>query len=258
MATKSVLAALALAAVSTVSAQAANITWWNDPNGYAVVDIAGELVPGDTDKFIKIASDAGIQSTAPIMVTLNSPGGVPQVGITIGNLIHRYHFVTSVRPSEKCASACALIWLAGTPRTLSSTSKVGFHAVYYQDSGQISPSGNAEVGAYLYGLGFSYAAIDYFTQTPPESMDWLTPTKAKELNLQVVVLENRGYVAPPTRVAGVVTPPAATGLLCFPGSAFVQPNPNDNSIEAQAIRLFPAASQAEQRCNWILQHQRQY
>jgi hypothetical protein len=225
------------------------------------------LLPGDTDKFIKIASAAGIQSTAPIMVTLNSPGGVVGVGINIGNLIHRYHFVTSVRPSEECASACALIWLAGTPRTWSSTSYIGFHAVY-QDSGQkeISSSGNAEVGAYLYGLGFSYAAIDYFTQTPPESMDWLTATKAKELNLQVVELEKReaakspaGYAAPPVPprapVAGLALPPAGTGMPpCVPGSAFVPPNPADTSVEAQAKRLFPMASQAEQRCNYILQH----
>jgi hypothetical protein len=59
---------------------------------------------------------------------------------------------------------------------------------------------------------------------------------------------------PPRPAAGTAPPPAGTGMpLGVPGSTFVQPSPRDTSVEAQSMRLFPMASQAEARRNWITQ-----
>lgn len=62
-----------------------------------------------------------------------------------------------------CASGCALIWLAGSPRCMSSSAQIGFHAAYLMNapSGlpEVSSSANAVIGAYLNALGLPEVAI---------------------------------------------------------------------------------------------------
>jgi hypothetical protein len=91
-----------------------------------------------------------------------------------------------------CASACALMWLAGSPRGAFENSKVGFHAAYRTDGKTTieDGTGNAYVGAYLAKLGFSYNAIAYMTQAAPEEMEWLDATKAKKYNIAYTVLKS--------------------------------------------------------------------
>ena len=86
-------------------------------------------------------------------------------------------FATAVAPGTLCASACALTWLAGSPRYFDITSKLGFHAAYQVVDGKATESGvgNALVGAYLNQIGLPDNAIVYVTSAPPEGIEWLTP-----------------------------------------------------------------------------------
>src|ERR687885_212503 len=74
----------------------------------------------------------------------------------------------------RCASACALAWLGGTPRVMVQGSAVGFHAAYTVEGGQAATSGagNALIGAYLAGLGLRDRAIVYITMARPDQMTW--------------------------------------------------------------------------------------
>jgi hypothetical protein len=74
--------------------------------------------------------------------------------LNIGSAIRRMGFDTLVLSNKTCASACALIWLAGHYRWAGPKAAIGFHAIYYGD-GNISSGGNALVGAYLRDLGLS-------------------------------------------------------------------------------------------------------
>ena len=109
-------------------------------------------------------------------------------GLNIGLMIRQKKMATVV--FDTCASVCALIWLAGTPRAVFEDSNVGFHAVYNgTEDKTINSGGNALVGAYLKQLGFSYQTIFYLTQTAPEEMEWLNGDKAKKYGIAVTLLD---------------------------------------------------------------------
>jgi hypothetical protein len=97
-------------------------------------------------------------------------------------------FDTLVLDNRTCASACALIWLAGHYRWAAPKAAIGFHAIYYGD-GNVSSGGNALVGAYLRDLGLSLKAIRYLTQAPPNGMEWLSIESAYKHDIKLQVFK---------------------------------------------------------------------
>ena len=113
------------------------------------------------------------------------PGGLIADGILIGQKIRELEFATTIAADSSCESACALAWLAGNPRYMHTSSKVGFHAAYRIEDGQESGQANAIVGAYARDIGLSYPAIAFISKAPPSGMEYLTIAQAKELGIEV-------------------------------------------------------------------------
>jgi len=137
--------------------------------GKSIVQITGDMVEDDILKFKQM-----IKSLPPqTIVRLDSPGGNLLAGIEIGKAIVASGFATSV--SNICASSCALAWLAGKPRILSPSAKVGFHLAYKSNLDKTeSGAGNALVGAYVSGLGFGENIVRYITSAAPTDIQWLS------------------------------------------------------------------------------------
>ena len=87
----------------------------------AVISIEGEIAFGDERDFVNQA--LGLDSA---IVVLASPGGNTFAAIEIGKAIRLKNFVTLVDNNEQCASACALIWLAGVVRFMGPEAQLGF------------------------------------------------------------------------------------------------------------------------------------
>lgn len=176
--------------------EAADITktQLKDQNASLIV-LSGSFVQGDQQKFSEVV--AGVTKA---IVVLDSPGGNVYAAIQIGRMIKRQGFSTFIPAKTLCASACALTWLAGTPRFADDTSFIGFHAVYTLDKGvaKESGSGNALVGAYLADLGLSDLAIVYITNAPPEGVERLTRAKSEQVGIPYTAL-NASNVAKTTR-----------------------------------------------------------
>jgi hypothetical protein len=149
------------------------------------ITINGELVKGDYQKFSNLV--ARLPSGHAGLVVLDSPGGALDDALNIGSWVADQNWTTVVNTS--CASACALIWLASKDRTVKSDARVGFHAISLANSGQVSPDGNALVGAYLFKLGFRPDTIAYLTQTSPKKLEWLDGEKAEHYGIDVNVVE---------------------------------------------------------------------
>ena len=182
-------------AIFTLSSWAADISFTPQiTKDIGVILVSGKLEEGDEEKFIAIAL-----GTPQAVVRFNSDGGNLLAGIEIGKAIRLKDFVTEVADGDVCASACALAWLGGTKRVAHPNSRIGFHAAYNAESGEVTGSGNAIVGAYLNQLGLSQAAIAYVTNKSPQDMEWLSAEKAVELG---IVLELHDE----DREAGVVPP----------------------------------------------------
>jgi len=181
------LVAGALWAFSIGSTEAAQITkqTLDDPPLDLIV-ISGPIQPGDEARFRAVAS-----TTGQAIVILSSEGGNTMAGVEIGKAIRLAGFPTAVPSNTLCASACALIWLAGTPRFAEDDSHVGFHASYVVVAGHTSESGvgNALVGAYLNQLGLSQRAIVFVTSAPPEGIEWLTAEKAQQVGIEFLSLK---------------------------------------------------------------------
>jgi hypothetical protein len=123
----------------------------------------------------------------PALVFLDSPGGQLAAALEIGLIIKRRGFSTLV-DHTRCQSACALIWLAGKHRYMTSSSMLGFHASTDNRTSQISGPGNAMIGTYLYQLGITnWQSMAFFVMADPKSMRWLDPRNAAVANIAVDV-----------------------------------------------------------------------
>jgi hypothetical protein len=145
------------------------------------IHLSGKVEIGDFEKFEAVAATAD-----NAIVSLASPGGLLDEGLRIGARIRERGFSTAVPDGAVCASACGLIWLAGTSRFVEGNGRVGFHAIYVADDDHsISAPGNALVGSYMARLGYSDLAVAYATEAGPSDMRWLTPSNASFLGIAV-------------------------------------------------------------------------
>lgn len=149
-------------------------------DGIDLIFVSGTFTEGDDVTFRRLAA-----ASAKAVVVLDSGGGNLHAGLAIGRAIRLSGFATAVSPDALCASACALTWLAGSPRLLDVRSRLGFHAAYRLMNGKASESGaaNALVGAYLNQLGLNDKAIVYVTSAPPEGVEWLTTETAAAVGI---------------------------------------------------------------------------
>jgi hypothetical protein len=169
------------------SLQAADIIVSPKPvDGISIVTIFGPINFGDDQKFASL-----ITPLQKALVVLDSPGGSTIAAIEIGKAIRLKELATTVPDKALCASACALIWLAGHPRFLSKESSLGFHASYVEKDGQLLESGvaNALIGRYLTLLNLPESAVIFITNAPPKGMNWLTENTKRVSSIEYQDIE---------------------------------------------------------------------
>jgi hypothetical protein len=196
-------AAIALALVAPGRAATFDMGALGDTDGQWI-SVEGQIGPDD---FAAFKLKANRLTARKIAVMLSGPGGNLIAAIQIGEFVRLKGWGTFV--FSECDSACAAIWLAGTPRMVAPNALVGFHAASI--NGQENGTGNALFGAYMTRLGLGYEAVGWATTAGPRDISYLTPAKAKEIGIDLNVLEidanqaNAQPAVPPTQ-------PSAPGL----------------------------------------------
>jgi ATP-dependent protease ClpP protease subunit len=147
-----------------------------------IIEITGEITTGDDLRLIAALNNAPPNT----LIFLTSPGGLIEPAIAMGRTIRNARANTLV--SGTCASACGLIWLAGTKRFTFSNGQIGFHAAYSGENATVNGTANALIGAYVAELGFGENVIRYITEKPPMGMQWLNEREANLLGIDVVSL----------------------------------------------------------------------
>jgi hypothetical protein len=189
------VACLVLAAIPSV-VRSATITHEPLGKGVELIRISGEISSGDENKFrvLALRYDKAV-------VALNSDGGELSPALEIGKAIHIRDYDTFVIDGDYCASACALIWVAGSTRLLEPRANIGFHASYFEKNGRKVESGvaNALVGRYLTQLELPERAIVYATTADPTSIRWLKPTDqdSSGIPFEIVTDDSKSDVSPP-------------------------------------------------------------
>ncbi len=215
----------AFSALLRDQSEAASIRHLSSPEGVHVIEITGTIEPGDGQKFANIALTAG-----DAIVVLSSDGGTLSDSLDIGRAIRIKKFATYIPDHSSCVSGCALIWLAGTSRYMSSSAKVGFHAAYSRTSGEITSSGNAVVGSYLNSLGLTDNAIYFLTAAAPTGMLWLTPAQAEKLGINVVIHDVE-------TTASTTPPQPRTALSLQPGQTVPQGTASVSKSASPSVQL---------------------
>jgi hypothetical protein len=200
-----------------VPGNAAYITVLDLNASTSIIRINGEMVDTDAAKF-----GDKINSSKHVIVEFNSEGGLTYTGIAIGDLIRKYHYETLVKAGDYCVSACALAWLAGSPHWIEENAAVGFHAARLgRDSTTPDGAGNAVVGAYLSGLGFSYETIAFLEKANPTDMHYLTYQENQTYHIDA----QTGSPETQTTVAERTQAPAPAVVAPAPAPAFPAPDP---------------------------------
>lgn len=182
------LLALSGFAIAASAAQAAEIKAEALSSEQAVIYFAGSIERGDAERFQRAI---GPFTGKSMFVMLHSDGGLLSEAIEIGEIIRAKGIGAAVASGSTCDSACALIWLAGTPRGLGQSAQIGFHAAYtLAAGGEASESGvaNALVGRYLTLLDLPRSAVLFATTAPPDKLNYLTAYNYEALGISLRVL----------------------------------------------------------------------
>ncbi len=156
-------------AMIAMPATAGQITVHQDAN--PVIAIEGRIMPGDE----RIFHDAA-EALPAALVMLSGPGGSLPPALAIGREIRARGWQTLVPAGAFCASACAVIWLAGTTRLLASDARIGFHAVATVHGGEPAVETHAfdpVLVNYLTALGYAFDVTATIVNTPSVLIRWL-------------------------------------------------------------------------------------
>ena len=218
-------ALLALCALIPGPTQAATI----ERKGDSVV-VTGRFERGDLETFRRIVQD---QITKDTVIVLESPGGLVGVGLEMGEFIRMRGLATFVGPDKVCASACAIVWLAGDPSR-------GGHNCKDRFPCGLRPAGHGEGRAKRDGgrfptrIGLSYEAVRYVTRAPPKEMQWLKFDDAERLRIDVVRVTPEEFekLVKPSTPPSVAAPAPAPAPTPAPAPAPAAP---EQSLEDKAL-----------------------
>jgi len=152
-------------------------------DGKVTVSLTGEITEGDSDALktnIRTANSAG---HLVALVRLNSPGGSILESVKLADIIRFGKISTSVVGSSICASACFVVFAAGSEKYVNYTASIGVHGAS-DESGQETTDSNAAtvtLARIIKELGVPPSIIGKMVITPPEQMVWLTPDDLRSM-----------------------------------------------------------------------------
>jgi hypothetical protein len=122
-------AALAVLLVGSVptAANAAYIRSATSSEGKEVVFLDGEIEPGDAQSLRNVIKRSNDASRLVSAIRLNSPGGNLAEGAKLADIIRYGKIPTVVPAGAQCASACFLLFAAGSEKYASYSANVGVH-----------------------------------------------------------------------------------------------------------------------------------
>ncbi len=133
--------------------------------------VRGRIELGDEKAFFEL-----VKTVPNARIVLAGPGGNVVAALAIGQEIRARNLQTLVPAGAACASACALIWLAGTKRLLGEDARIGFHALAApRRNGAFSETHAFDpvLMHYLLELGYAGDATATIVNTHSVGIRWL-------------------------------------------------------------------------------------
>jgi hypothetical protein len=157
-------------------ARAASISAVDSRDGKTRIDLAGEIVPGDSDTLKLAIQKANNANRVVVTIRLNSKGGNLLESANIADVVRKGKIATSVLSNSECASACFIIFAAGHEKFAHYTAQIGVHGASDENGRETTVSNAATVGMarIIKDLGVPASIVGKMVVTPPDQMVWLT------------------------------------------------------------------------------------
>ena len=151
------------------SGQAAQIQAVRLPGGGDAILLSGVITPGDEADFHALA-----ETLRSAVVITTGPGGSVGPALAIGSETRLRGWTTLVPEGTRCASACAMIWLAGATRRLGAGAEIGFHAMSTIENGMRTETHDADtvLRRWLTGLGYAMDTTATIVNVGASSIRW--------------------------------------------------------------------------------------
>jgi hypothetical protein len=142
--------------------------------GTVAISIAGEIVEGDAEALRLEIQRAQLANYPISEIQLNSIGGSLYEGTSLARVVRAASLNTRVAERNICASACFLVFAAGSTKSVQNGARVGVHAATTAsgDNTQISIKATEAMGRIAKLLGVPSGIVERMVSTPSQ-MFWL-------------------------------------------------------------------------------------
>jgi hypothetical protein len=173
---------------SATSAPAATFSTSLDGDRNVIVTLTGQIVEGDSDELASIVRRVDDRGHAVVMLQLNSPGGRIVEGVKLADIVRDEKIATSVTGSARCASACFMVFAAGSKKIVSTTARVGVHGASDENGKETPQSSVATLSMARISkeLGVPSSIIGKMVVTPPNEIVWLTPDDLRSMGATII------------------------------------------------------------------------
>jgi len=169
-----------------------------------IISLLGDIIEGDGESLRQAIQSANATGKLVSAVRLSSAGGVLIEAIKIVEIIRYAKVATSIPNGATCASACFVIFAAGSEKFASYTANVGVHGASGENGRETAGSGAATVtmARIVKEMGVPASIIGKMVVTPPEQMVWLTPDELRSMG--ATMTGKPAQVAQPIRAGPLV------------------------------------------------------
>ena len=183
----SLLGMIAAAALLATPTAAATFDHFTNEEGHEIVTLSGPIVPGDWNQLVAIERQTNARGVLVTALRLDSPGGNLLEGVQLAKAMYEGKIATVVVRGAACASACFIVFAAGTEKYASYGSRVGVHGASFQNGGETvdAPEGTVAMAKLVKSLGVPPGIIGQMVVTPPDEMVWLSAVDLQSMGVQM-------------------------------------------------------------------------
>jgi hypothetical protein len=183
-----VSASIALSGLLVSSVSAATFSHFTTKEHREVIVLTGEITAGDADRFVAIVKESNAASREVSGLRLNSPGGDLAEGAKLADAVRFAKVATVVVTKTTCASACFIVFAAGSEKFVGYGAQVGVHGAS-TSAGQETVDSRAATIAMakiIKELGVPAAIIGQMVVTPPDQIVWLSTPDLQGMGVTMV------------------------------------------------------------------------
>jgi hypothetical protein len=168
------------------SVQTATVQHFTSKEGREILTLSGDIVAGDTDRFVAAVKEANEAGREVSGLRLSSDGGALLEAAKLADAVRFAKIATVVMNGTTCASACFVAFAAGGEKYASYSARIGVHGA--SSAGQDTTESKAATVAMakmVKELGVPPAIIGQMVVTPPGEMVWLTPGDLQSMGVRM-------------------------------------------------------------------------